>query len=86
MTCAIIITEGVYNKFKKPRGPVFEKSKYNIRPTKTGGKAIIELKNIIDSKIKGGFILKVGDLQFNASIAERMETLKRELITSKKNS
>ena len=46
----------------------------------------IELKNIIDSKIKGGFILKVGDLQFNASIAERMETLKRELITSKKNS
>ena len=42
----------------------------------------IELKNIIDSKIKGGFILRVGDLQFNASIAERMETLKRELITS----
>ena len=26
---------------------MFEKSKYNIRPTKTGGKAIIELKNII---------------------------------------
>ena len=46
----------------------------------------IELKNIIDSKIKGGFILKVGDLQLNASIVERMETLKRELITSKKNS
>jgi len=42
----------------------------------------IELKNIIDSKIKGGFILRVGDLQFNASIAERIETLKRELITS----
>ena len=42
----------------------------------------IELKNIIDPKIKGGFILRVGDLQFNASIAERMETLKRELITS----
>ena len=42
----------------------------------------IELKNTVDSKIKGGFILRVGDLQFNASIAERMETLKRELITS----
>ena len=42
----------------------------------------IELKNIIDPKIKGGFILRVDDLQFNASIAERMETLKRKLITS----
>ena len=42
----------------------------------------IELKNIIDPKIKGGFILRVDDLQFNASIAERIEILKRELITS----
>jgi F-type H+-transporting ATPase subunit delta len=42
----------------------------------------IELKNIIDSTIKGGFILRVGDLQHNASVAERMEKLKRELITS----
>jgi F-type H+-transporting ATPase subunit delta len=42
----------------------------------------IELKNIIDSTIKGGFILRVGDLQYNASVAERIEKLKRELITS----
>ena len=42
----------------------------------------IELNNTIDPKIKGGFILRVGDLQYNASISERMEILKRELITS----
>ena len=42
----------------------------------------IELKNIIDTKIKGGFILRVDHIQFNASIAERIEILKRELITS----
>lgn len=42
----------------------------------------IELKNIVDTTIKGGFILRVGDLQYNASIAERLEVLKRELITS----
>lgn len=42
----------------------------------------IELKNIVDSTIKGGFILRVGDLQYNASIANRLEALKRELITS----
>ena len=42
----------------------------------------IELKNIVDPIIKGGFILRVGDLQYNASIAYRLEALKRELITS----
>ena len=42
----------------------------------------IELQNILDPNIKGGFILKVGDLQYNASIADRLEALKRELITS----
>ena len=42
----------------------------------------VELKNIVDSAIKGGFILRVGDLQYNASIADRFEALKRELITS----
>ena len=42
----------------------------------------VELINIVDSTIKGGFILKVGDLQYNASIVNRLEALKRELITS----
>ena len=42
----------------------------------------VELKNNVDPSIKGGFILRVGDLQYNASIADRLETLKRELITS----
>lgn len=42
----------------------------------------IDLKNTVDSKIKGGFILRVGDLQYNASISERIKILKRELITS----
>ncbi len=42
----------------------------------------VELKNILDPSIKGGFILRVGDLQYNASLADRLEALKRELITS----
>jgi len=41
----------------------------------------VKLKNIIDPTIKGGFILRVGDLQYNASILDRLERLKRELIT-----
>ena len=42
----------------------------------------VELKNIVDPTIKGGFILRVGDLQYNAGIADRLEALKRELIAS----
>lgn len=39
----------------------------------------ITLKNIVDPDIIGGFILRVGDQQFNASVAKRLLTLKREL-------
>jgi len=42
----------------------------------------VQLKNIVDPMIKGGFILRVGDLQYNASVLDRLERLKRELITS----
>lgn len=39
----------------------------------------ITLRNIVDPSIIGGFILRVGDKQFNASVAKRLHTLKREL-------
>ena len=42
--CAKIIIFGVYSISKKPNGPLFENNIYNTRPTKTGGKAIKELK------------------------------------------
>ncbi|MHA7059285.1 ATP synthase F1 subunit delta [Aquimarina sp. M1] len=43
----------------------------------TGNEATIE--NVIDESIIGGFILRVGDLQYNASIANKLTNLKREL-------
>lgn len=39
----------------------------------------ITLKNIVDPAIIGGFILRIGDRQFNASVANRLQALKREL-------
>jgi len=39
----------------------------------------ITLKNVVDPSIIGGFILRIGDQQFNASVASRLLTLKREL-------
>ncbi len=41
----------------------------------TGNQVTIE--NKIDESIIGGFILRVGDLQYNASIAIQLNTLKR---------
>ncbi|MFM9988858.1 ATP synthase F1 subunit delta [Flavobacterium sp.] len=39
----------------------------------------VTIENIVDASIIGGFILKIGDKQYNASIANRLQVLKREL-------
>ena len=39
----------------------------------------ITIKNTIDESIIGGFILRIGDKQYNASVANRLQVLKREL-------
>jgi F-type H+-transporting ATPase subunit delta len=39
----------------------------------------ITIENTIDASIIGGFILRIGDMQYNASIANRLQVLKREL-------
>ncbi len=38
----------------------------------------ITIQNIVDPAIIGGFILRIGDKQYNASVANRLQTLKRE--------
>ena len=42
------------------------------------GKKDVEVKNVIDESIIGGFMLRVGDIQYNASIANKLNKLKRE--------
>lgn len=39
----------------------------------------IIIQNIVDPAIIGGFILRIGDRQYNASVADRLTELKREL-------
>jgi len=46
----------------------------------TGNKVVLE--NKIDESIVGGFILRVGDLQYDASISNKLNNLKREFATS----
>ena len=38
----------------------------------------VSLNNTIDEAILGGFILRIGDIQYNASIASKLENLRRE--------
>jgi F-type H+-transporting ATPase subunit delta len=38
----------------------------------------ITLINTVDPAIIGGFILRMGDQQYNASVANRLQQLKRE--------
>ena len=39
----------------------------------------ITIVNTIDPSIIGGFILRIGDKEYNASVANRLQVLKREL-------
>ena len=39
----------------------------------------ITIENIVDASIIGGFILRIGDKQYNASVTNRLQVLKREL-------
>lgn len=38
----------------------------------------ITIQNIVDPSIIGGFILRIGDKQYNASVSYRLQELKRE--------
>lgn len=42
----------------------------------------VTLENQIDESIIGGFILRIGDLQYNASISDKLNNLKREFTNS----
>lgn len=42
----------------------------------------VTIENIIDETIIGGFILRVGDLQYDSSIANKLNNIKREFSNS----
>jgi F-type H+-transporting ATPase subunit delta len=46
------------------------------------GSTKVTLESNIDESILGGFILRIGDLQYNASIANKLSKIKREFSKS----
>jgi F-type H+-transporting ATPase subunit delta len=57
-------------------------AKILAKVTELTGSTDVKLESIIDESIIGGFILRVGDTQYNASIASQLGKLKREFSNS----
>ena len=53
------------------------KSKVLAKAKELTGNDVV-VKNIVDESIIGGFILRVGDIQYNASITNKLNKLKRQ--------
>lgn len=53
-------------------------AKVLAKVTELTGSTDVKLENIVDESIIGGFVLRVGDTQYNASIASQLGKLKRE--------
>lgn len=63
-----------------PLTSALEKKVLAIVKALTGNQ--VSLENKVDESIVGGFILRVGDLQYDASVANKLNTLKREFTNS----
>jgi len=63
-----------------PMDAAMEKKVLKQVATITGNEVTIE--NTVDENIIGGFVLRVGDLQYDASIANKLNNLKREFTNS----
>ena len=46
------------------------------------GDADVQIEERVDESIIGGFILRIGDREFNASIANKLQQLKREFVSN----
>ena len=60
-----------------PLSPELEKKVQEKVKELTGN--IAKIENIVDSNIIGGFILRVGDIQFNGSVKAQLSRLERDL-------
>jgi F-type H+-transporting ATPase subunit delta len=40
----------------------------------------VVIENVIDESVIGGFVLRVGDVEYNASVSNQLNKLKRQLI------
>jgi F-type H+-transporting ATPase subunit delta len=71
------IETAVFTSVNKVDEAILEKVKKLIQ---TLLKKDVELSNVIDNRILGGFILRVGDKQFDASVQSKLNKIKQKLV------
>ena len=47
------------------------------------GDANVQIEERVDESLIGGFVLRVGDREFNASVANKLQKLKREFVSNR---
>jgi F-type H+-transporting ATPase subunit delta len=47
------------------------------------GNAEVQIEERVDESLIGGFVLRVGDREFNASVANKLQKLKREFVSTR---
>ena len=64
MTSAVALSESIEKEIKEKVAKLINKE--------------VTITNLVDPSLLGGFILRVGDLQYNASVAAQLQQLERE--------
>ena len=64
MTSAVALSESLEKEIKEKVAKLINKE--------------VTITNLVDPSLLGGFILRVGDLQYNASVAAQLQQLERE--------
>jgi len=76
------IEQGVFTTAIRANDKILDNVKNIIRKAL---KTEVELINQVDEKIIGGFVLRVGDKQFDASIESNLNKIKRKLLNTTVN-
>ena len=64
MTSAVALSESLEKEIKEKVAKLINKE--------------VTITNLVDPSLLGGFILRVGDLQYNASVAAQLQQLESE--------
>ncbi|MFT6849331.1 MAG: F-type H+-transporting ATPase subunit delta [Sphingobacteriales bacterium] len=78
-----LIVKGIEKAFVRTAAPIDEATRNEINTIAkkmTGSK--IEIVETIDEDLIGGFIMRIGDLQYDTSVSAKLRKMERELIES----
>lgn len=76
------ITTAIVTSAAPLKEETLEKIKNKIRSEMTQGGGTVEIETKVDASLLGGFVIEVGDSLYDASVATRLNKLKKELTSN----